>query len=380
VFFLPFRQVSGRKVGRNLADLAATSASLKARGFKGKLVDHDGRFCWRATVTTPDGKRGSRRIPLGLQANGSNLQEADNRIVQLVGAIKEVGYLPKEMPWDAPKFDPEASSNRIKVSEAIEQLKADFWKGKVRTTAAERTWERVEAEVRRLPAEATLTMDLLVAVGEQQEPGSRTRQEFLKIAKRMAKLVGLDGTAQLDEIRTPYEPAPREVPDDQELLELLNQIPREHRWAWPTWALSTYGCRPCETFSIRPQADGTCEVLTVKRKGKLPTWRTGLAIPLIKDYGSRSVPWDVPAPKDYCSKEAKRQLDMWQGWLGRQQKGLTLYSLRHAWAIRTIKKGLNASLAAKCMGHSLDVHHRTYHRWLSQADVAAVAAQLMNQD
>jgi pyridoxine 5'-phosphate synthase PdxJ len=37
---------------------------------------------------------------------------------------------------------------------------------------------------------------------------------------------------------------------------------------------------------------------------------------------------------------------------------------------------LNASLAAKTMGHSLDVHHRTYHRWLEQQDVATVAATL----
>jgi hypothetical protein len=28
------------------------------------------------------------------------------------------------------------------------------------------------------------------------------------------------------------------------------------------------------------------------------------------------------------------------------------------------------------MGHDIAVHHRTYHRWLDQADIAAVAASL----
>jgi hypothetical protein len=40
----------------------------------------------------------------------------------------------------------------------------------------------------------------------------------------------------------------------------------------------------------------------------------------------------------------------------------------------SIHQGLNASLAAKTMGHSLAVHHDTYHHWLGQADVAAKLA------
>ena len=43
--------------------------------------------------------------------------------------------------------------------------------------------------------------------------------------------------------------------------------------------------------------------------------------------------------------------------------GIQLFDLRHCWAIRSIRRNLNASLAAKTMGHPLDVHHRTYLRW-----------------
>jgi hypothetical protein len=124
-----------------------------------------------------------------------------------------------------------------------------LWQGKVRRGAAERTLNRLLAETGRLPQASTLTMDLLVADGEQQDPGTRTRQEFLKVAKRLAVLSG--------------------------------------KWA------------------------------------------------------------DVIA------------------------LGLQLYDIRHAWAARSIRKNLNASLATKTMGHSLDVQHLTYHRWLDQAAAAA---------
>ena len=71
-------------------------------------------------------------------------------------------------------------ADAITVADALERLEEDFWKGKIRTSAAKRTWDRLKDEVDRLPAATTLTMDLLVAVGEKQEPGSRTRQEFLR--------------------------------------------------------------------------------------------------------------------------------------------------------------------------------------------------------
>ena len=56
--------------------------------------------------------------------------------------------------------------------------------------------------------------------------------------------------------------------------------------------------------------------------------------------------------------------------------GLQLYALRHAWAVRSIRQGVPTGLAAKCMGHDVAIHCRSYHRWLDAADVAAAAARL----
>ena len=47
---------------------------------------------------------------------------------------------------------------------------------------------------------------------------------------------------------------------------------------------------------------------------------------------------------------------------------LTPYDLRHAWAVRTIHIGLPDTVAARMMGHSVAIHTRTYHHWITRRD------------
>ncbi len=48
----------------------------------------------------------------------------------------------------------------------------------------------------------------------------------------------------------------------------------------------------------------------------------------------------------------------------RQEIPFCPYDLRRAWAVRSMAYGLEVSLAAKQMGHSVAVHIQTYHAWL----------------
>ena len=49
--------------------------------------------------------------------------------------------------------------------------------------------------------------------------------------------------------------------------------------------------------------------------------------------------------------------------------GFIPYSLRHAWAIRSIHYKMNSSIAAKMMGHSVEMHTKNYHYYLSKQDM-----------
>ena len=361
--------------------LDPVTTSLRSRGIKGSLVCVNERLFWRCTATDSEGVRKSRRVPLGLPANPGQLIEAESRVVTLAAEIGRSGILPNPLPWASETRKSSAfpgvsaqQTGPLTVSEALTQLEVDFWQGKVRTGAAERTWSRLADEVKRLPQQATLTMDLLVAVASTTTPGSRSRLEACKVYKRLAKLVGVPDTERLDAIRTPYEPGQRDLPSDAELATLLQRLDPKHKYSWITWALVTYGCRPSEVFSLRPAEDGTARVLTVKRKGKPPIWRTAMALPLAPELCPRSVPWEVTAPAQYDSLEAKRVTGAWGKWLVSQAPGMQLYDFRHSWAIRSIRESVPTGLAARCMGHDIAVHTRTYHRWLEQADVAAYVA------
>jgi integrase len=366
------------EIRQRVVDLAPVNAALRSRGIKGRLIAHDGKLYLRGTYSTADGTRKDRRVRLDLHAQPSQLLEAERRVIELSAAVAEKGMLPEPLPWasDARK-SPDSVQTSFTVAAAITKLEEDFWLGKVRTSAAERTWDRLNCELKRLPQGATLTTDLLLAVASTTTPGSRSRVEACKTFKRLGKVAGIKDVEKLDSIRTPYEPRERELPSDAELLILLERTAGHQKYGWLTWALVTYGCRPAEACSLLPADNGTARVLTVKRKGKMPSWRTALALPVGElEEPARSVPWDVDAPSKYDSEKARRLVQAWGHWLKSNAPGVALYDCRHAWAVRSVRKMINASLAAKCLGHSLAVHHATYHRWLEETDVAAVAAQI----
>lgn len=235
------------------------NAGLKARAIRESVVEVSGSLYWRVAVTNSSGSRATRRIRLGLQTLLSNMLKAENRVVEVAGLIQDLGHLPDVLQWDVPitQIKNADKTEELTAATGIERLEVDFWQGKIRTTAAERTWARITAETDRLPRQATFTMDLLFGIGEQQEPGSRTRLEFLKVSKRLAKLFGIDGSDRRDGLRTPYEPEARDVPSEAEVASLLEKVIQDPTWGWCCWALATYGCRPAEVFSLHPAEDGT---------------------------------------------------------------------------------------------------------------------------
>ncbi len=372
--------------GQLLVNPEAVNAALRKRGVRLTVEVMKDSLWLRGTLPQPDGTKRRQRLSLKLKATEAELNRAESRALQLHDVISSGAYPACGLPWESKSTKSSAlSPSTVKTVAAwVEALAREFWAGKVVTSAAHRTWDRLAVELKRLPQSAELTIDLLVATAAQTQPGSRTRLECCKVFKRLAKHAGLPGCERLDALRTPYEPKARELPSDDELVEFVQAVRNDPKWGWATAALMAYGCRPSEVFSLKPGPKGTAQVLTVKRKGRLPAWRTALCLPgaLQQSWRLEEVdrPWEFLSPSAYDSAEAKRMTDSWGSWLSRQIRGrvdgLQLYDLRHCWAVRSIRLNLNASLAAKCMGHDLAVHSRTYHRWLEQSDVEAVAAAL----
>ena len=93
-------------------------------------------------------------------------------------------------------------------------------------------------------------MNLLMAIGEQQEPGSRTRLESLKVSKRLAKLMKIEGAKRLDELKTHYEPGVRDLPNELDVAGFLAVIDTASKLFWPTWAAAA----PLKPYVFCPMA------------------------------------------------------------------------------------------------------------------------------
>lgn len=373
------------------AQIAAANASLRSRGIRLAIEQRRSALCLRGTWPDASGRRRQQRLPLGLVATAAGLLEAEGLAVLVAAAIRN-GKHPESVLIAKRPEKATASTTAITVADAVKALESDYWATRVRTSASERSWARLCTELNRLPPGATLTLDLLKAtVLHKTEPNSRSRKEACMVFARLGRMVGLQGVEGLSRLKGRYQPDPRQLLSDGQILQLMEAL-RPTSWGWCLCAMAVYGVRPGEIPSLVPSDDGTATVLTLKRKHHAPSPRTCFALPT--EWIERlqlhrvEIPHDArwTSPEQYDSDRAKR----WGASFYRAMRTkpvqaalqavgiekLDLYGLRHAWARRSIEAGLPLTLCAKAMGHSAATHEQAYHRWISGEDLRAALARL----
>ena len=272
------------------------------------------------------------------------------------------------------------------MGKAVRLFTESYWQGRGRTTSSEMTLERILNEFNRIPNGQVISLDLFKATVCSLPDNSRSRLECWKQYKRLAKLLRMDTDeytvdAYFKSFYQMYNTKnEKNPPTDVQLLEILDSCRWDEEFGWLTAAMAIYGCRPTEAFSLLPKKNSkAASVYTIKQKrGVAPELRTTVALmpEWVERYDMHKVErfysWNLPS---YDPRECKSRVEKWRKWFQRHY-ALSLYDLRHAWAIRSISMIKNPTLAAKCMGHSLAVHSRTYHRWM-QADEVETAVELI---
>ncbi len=173
--------------------------------------------------------------------------------------------------------------------------------------------------------------------------------------------------AELEVDLTPYRSGysqkqvkPQDLPSDEQLVALVDSLePRQLQWA--VGMLVTYGLRPSELVELDLSEFPTVRVSDTRKTG-------GRAVlPLLEVWADR---WDL-ADKPILSWNLEhaqgishnlRMLLKRRGW------NFTRYAFRHCWARRCASKGISASVAARLMGHSPEIHERTYRAWISESE------------
>ncbi len=200
---------------------------------------------------------------------------------------------------------------------------------------------------------------------------SRGRQLCCTALNAFAQFLELDLPHDLKTIAGTYshsQTQARQLPTDAEILEHWTKIPNP-AWQFVYGVMATYGLRNHEVFfcDYEPllQGETSIQVMATTKTGRHEVW------PFYPDWIDafelkqvRLPAVDTDLTQTTLQKVGQRVTAQFR----RYGIPFSPYDLRHAWAVRTIHMGLPDTVAAKMMGHSVAVHTRTYHQWITRRD------------
>jgi hypothetical protein len=235
----------------------------------------------------------------------------------------------------------------------------------IKPTISETTWRSDYYNVlSRLPGDAPLTAEVLIGVIAQTTANTRQRKRFCTTLGRLAKFAGLE--IDLSSLRGNYSELrtePRDLPDDGLIVQAWKEI-RDPGWRWVYGAIATFGLRNHEAFYLDLTdllAGGESVRVTEGKTGARRVW--AYYPEWIDAFALRQ----RQLPKVRLQDRSHERLGRAVSKFFSRNIPFECYNLRHCWAVRTVLFGLDPTLAAKQMGHSVEVHQRVYHRWLDES-------------
>ena len=311
-----------------------------------------GKLLLRGTLPPKPGSRRDspyqQRLSTGLPANPNGLRQAEKE-ARKIGALLAC----REFSWD----DYIRRSERPRTIESwVERLEKDFFdKG-----GSETTWtgDYFKA-LKKLDFDRSLDPKHLREVILLTKPNTKTRKRCCFVFGKLLELAGQD--ERFSDLAGSYSPNsvdPRTIPSDVLIQQHYNALTNPG-WKWVYGVMATYGLRNHEAFHLDLSQFPILMVEESTKTGWREVW------PCFPEWATK---WEL-------RNRILPNID-----LGRDNSALgrsvteylspklpfVPYDLRHAWAIRTSLFGWPVELAAKQMGHSVEVHVRTYHRWLNR--------------
>ncbi|WP_259721305.1 site-specific integrase [Synechococcus sp. CS-1328] len=218
---------------------------------------------------------------------------------------------------------------------------------------------------------------LLEQVLESYAPTSRSRQQCGTALAALARHLELDLPADWTERAAGYglhTAQFRHLPSDTEVQQWVERIPNPG-WRLAYGLMATYGLRNHEVFfcdlsALAPGGDQVLRVLPTSKTGEHQVWP--FQPDWVERFGLERLVLEPEAMPTVCTDLRRTTLQQVGRRVAEQFRRydlpLTPYDLRHAWAVRTIHIGLPDTVAARMMGHSVAIHTRTYHHWITRRD------------
>jgi integrase len=369
-------------------DLSAQIDRENRRLDRCSLEQRGGRVALRSTLPDPEdpSKRSRRRINIPLPAAPAEFR----RMAELARDLDDE-LLSGTFHWK--RWTPEALERRcggggeegagLTMAQLREALLVT-WQEKY--PGVEQVWHSIWGKkwkplLSRLEAMGgPCDEERLRAMLAELSPSSRKDAASVLSVVIKARRLALDVT-QIREAGRGYgvrELQARDIPSDEELLSYVSQISQPH-WRWMYGILLTYGIRPHEIAFCELRSDGVLDIADGKT-GERESW------PCPEEWVKRLKLHDVHRPTQGASRVAKAAADALtsarsDGRGGHRKPVLPfgLYTLRHAYAIRLLNFGISSDVGARLMGHSVEIHNRTYRRWLNKGHMSELRKRLSHK-
>lgn len=255
--------------------------------------------------------------------------------------------------------EPESTKN---IGDWITEFEKDYFNRRTRTFKTETTWKVEYASIFKfLPSNEALTVSTLEKIISTSKPDTRIRKRYCQTLTLLANFAGLDcDFSRLAGSYTHKKRTPRSIPTDKQIQDFYFEI-KNDSWKWVYGMMATYGLRNHEVFFI--DLDNLYEgesaiTITQGKTGSRKVW------PLHPEWvetfnllNPMTPPINLVRPNRDIGFTVTR-------YFSRLKMPFHVYDLRHAWAVRSLEYGIDISLAAKQMGHSLHVHSNLYHSWI----------------
>ncbi|MBW4683480.1 MAG: site-specific integrase [Microcoleus vaginatus WJT46-NPBG5] len=300
-------------------------------------------------------------LALSIYANPAGFRRAKAEALRVGGLLAC-----KEFRWEDLGFGFKPTDS---ISDWLEKFERDYFNRRARTPKTETSFEDYLDTWKLFKDKgAPLTAETIKAALLKSPPDSRQRSRACIALGALAKFAGIE--IDLKPYRGRYSPyaaiQERELPSDELIEEWYKLIPNP-AWQWAYGIMATYGIRNHELFYLDlrefHQSPGILIIQEGGKTGQRKVWPC-------RHWWEKWNLGDIRLPQ--CTGKDNTALGqrVTRAFI-RYQVPFRPYDLRHAWAVRTAITGLDISIAAKMMGHSVDVHHKLYHRWIDDRHLQA---------
>ena len=341
----------------------AVNERIKAAQYPVTLLLRGKKLALRATLPPkPHSDRThayQQTISLGLPSNPLGIQQAEAEAIRLG----------TELITGAFSWKRYSSYSREPLHSLIRRFEQYH---RSRNKISDYTWKKHYMDFyRRLPQAAPLSLDTIMPLILSKPPHTRVRKQACRQLQKLCDFAELD--ADLLRYQGTYNSSTsveREIPLDEDIAAAFERI-KNPLWRWVFGAMATYGLRDHECWFCEFNEDGDLQVLSGKTGPRL------IELPLYPEWVDewnlrdlRRPDLNVSAGHNYLAEKCGKAFR-------RYNIGFTPYTLRYAYGHRgSVTFGYESPIMAVQMGHSLDVHIRTYQRFINAALVKRKVAEM----